>query len=265
MLAPIPRAMVKSATLVKPGLRSITRRPNLRSPRSSRIIRSPHLVTVISQVGTGRGGKAFAGGPARQDDRGGRVEWRLTHAPHVIHPPSAASIAAGLASVVAGAIGIVIPLLPTTPFLLLAAVCFVRSSDRLHRWLTTNRVFGSYLRNYREHRSHACRREVVRHQRAVADDAVSVVAGRHLVVRVVHWSRRRRRHDPDRPDPDAGEPPRRSGCAPLSHEEAETRRVRSASQPCGLDARAGRAAVRGAAGHDARRLPTGVVRRLDPG
>ena len=74
-----------------------------------------------------------------------------------MHPLSsirrALLITAGLASVVAGAIGIVVPLLPTTPFLLLAAVCFVRSSDRLYRWLTGNRVFGSYLRNYQEHRA----------------------------------------------------------------------------------------------------------------
>ncbi len=74
-----------------------------------------------------------------------------------MHPLSsirrALLITAGLAAVVAGTIGIVVPLLPTTPFLLLAAVCFVRSSDRLHRWLTTNRVFGSYLRNYQEHRA----------------------------------------------------------------------------------------------------------------
>ena len=74
-----------------------------------------------------------------------------------MHPLSsirrALLITAGLAAVVAGAIGIVVPLLPTTPFLLLAAVCFVRSSDRLYRWLTTNRVFGVYLRNYQEHRA----------------------------------------------------------------------------------------------------------------
>jgi uncharacterized membrane protein YbaN (DUF454 family) len=35
--------------------------------------------------------------------------------------------------------------------LLLAAACFVRSSDRLYDWLTSHRVFGSYIRNYREH------------------------------------------------------------------------------------------------------------------
>lgn len=41
-------------------------------------------------------------------------------------------------------------MLPTTPFLLLAAACYLRSSQRLYRWLLNNRVFGRYLRNYRE-------------------------------------------------------------------------------------------------------------------
>lgn len=46
-----------------------------------------------------------------------------------------------------------LPLLPATPFLILAAACFVRSSDRLHRYLFNHRVFGPYIRNYREHRA----------------------------------------------------------------------------------------------------------------
>jgi uncharacterized membrane protein YbaN (DUF454 family) len=49
-----------------------------------------------------------------------------------------------------GLVGIVVPILPTTPFLLLAAACFLRSSDRLYNWLLNNRVFGRYLRNYIE-------------------------------------------------------------------------------------------------------------------
>ena len=47
-----------------------------------------------------------------------------------------------------GAIGIVLPLLPTTPFLLLAAACYIRSSPRFHQWLMNNRVLGCYIRDY---------------------------------------------------------------------------------------------------------------------
>ena len=57
---------------------------------------------------------------------------------------------AGLICVGLGAAGAVLPLLPTTPFLLLAAACFARGSPRLHRWLHTNRLFGAYLRRYRQ-------------------------------------------------------------------------------------------------------------------
>ena len=49
-----------------------------------------------------------------------------------------------------GLIGIVLPLLPTTPFLLLAAACYARSSKRFYNWLFTNKWFGSYLKNYYE-------------------------------------------------------------------------------------------------------------------
>lgn len=59
-------------------------------------------------------------------------------------------IICGFISVGLGALGIFLPLLPTTPFLLLAAACFIRSSDRLYTWMITNRIFGSYIKNYRE-------------------------------------------------------------------------------------------------------------------
>lgn len=48
------------------------------------------------------------------------------------------------------AIGVVLPLLPTTPFLLVAAACYARGSDRFSNWLLGNRLFGKALRDYRE-------------------------------------------------------------------------------------------------------------------
>ncbi len=51
-----------------------------------------------------------------------------------------------------GVIGIVVRLLPTTPFLLLSAACYSKSSKRYHRWLMNNRLFGEYITNYIEGR-----------------------------------------------------------------------------------------------------------------
>lgn len=51
-----------------------------------------------------------------------------------------------------GIFGIFIPILPTTPFLLLAAGCYFRSSDRLYKWLLNHYIFGRYIRNFKENR-----------------------------------------------------------------------------------------------------------------
>ncbi|MBI5382497.1 MAG: YbaN family protein [Opitutae bacterium] len=58
---------------------------------------------------------------------------------------------AGLVAVVAGVVGIFVPLLPTTPFLLLAAYCFSRSSPRLHGWLLAHPRLGPPIRDWQSH------------------------------------------------------------------------------------------------------------------
>jgi len=59
----------------------------------------------------------------------------------------------GLTALVLGLAGIVLPLLPTTPFLLLAAFGFAKSSPRLHDWLVSHRQFGPLIENWRRHGS----------------------------------------------------------------------------------------------------------------
>ncbi|MBN5400799.1 DUF454 family protein [Serratia bockelmannii] len=59
----------------------------------------------------------------------------------------------GWLAVVLATLGVVLPLLPTTPFLLLAAWCFARSSPRFHHWLLYRSWFGSYLRHWQQHRA----------------------------------------------------------------------------------------------------------------
>ncbi|WP_152431713.1 YbaN family protein [Vibrio aquimaris] len=59
----------------------------------------------------------------------------------------------GSVSLVLGFFGIFLPLLPTTPFVLLASACFMRSSPRFHRWLHEHKTFGPILDNWHQHRA----------------------------------------------------------------------------------------------------------------
>lgn len=62
----------------------------------------------------------------------------------------------GLTSLILGIIGVILPLLPTTPFILLSAYCFAKSSATFHRWLLSHRVFGPMINDWQ--RGHIIRK-----------------------------------------------------------------------------------------------------------
>ncbi len=61
-------------------------------------------------------------------------------------------LAAGWTALGLGVVGVALPLMPTTVFVLIAAFCFARSSERFHRWILSHRLFGPMVRNFREGR-----------------------------------------------------------------------------------------------------------------
>ncbi|KQV53891.1 MULTISPECIES: YbaN family protein [unclassified Duganella] len=67
----------------------------------------------------------------------------------------------GCLFMVLAVLGVFLPLLPTTPFLLLASACFARSSDKLHHWLRNHGRFGRYLRDYEDGRGIPLRGKVL--------------------------------------------------------------------------------------------------------
>ena len=70
-------------------------------------------------------------------------------------------IIVGFVSLVLGILGMFLPLLPTTPFLLLSAAAWVKASPALYQWLLNHKVFGEYIRNFREHRAIPLRAKIV--------------------------------------------------------------------------------------------------------
>ncbi|WP_414044092.1 YbaN family protein [Macrococcus sp. EM39E] len=59
-------------------------------------------------------------------------------------------VTVGVISTILGFVGAFLPLLPTTPFLLLAVYCFARSSDRFHNWLVKTKIYQSYVQDFYE-------------------------------------------------------------------------------------------------------------------
>ena len=76
-------------------------------------------------------------------------------------PLRAVWFAVGLGAVLMAVLGVALPLLPTTPFVLLAAFAFARSSDRWHAWLHQHRVFGPIIEDWRRHRAISRRAKLI--------------------------------------------------------------------------------------------------------
>ena len=70
-------------------------------------------------------------------------------------------IGIGIISLILGSLGIFLPLLPTTPFLLLSAYCFSKSSKKFHRALLENKVFGQYIKDYQEKRGITLKNKII--------------------------------------------------------------------------------------------------------
>ena len=90
-------------------------------------------------------------------------------------------IACGTLFVALGVLGIFLPLMPTTVFLLLAAACYARSSERFYHRLVSNRWLGPYISNYRE------RRGMTRRQKAITLAVLWLGIGTTMVWTATDW------------------------------------------------------------------------------
>jgi len=70
-------------------------------------------------------------------------------------------LTAGIVSLGVGALGVVLPLLPTTPFVLLAAFAFAKSAPRLQQWLVQHRIFGPIITDWETHGAIALRYKIL--------------------------------------------------------------------------------------------------------
>ena len=108
----------------------------------------------------------MTGGP---DDDGADVR------PHDSRAVRLVLVVVGTLCVALGVLGIFLPVLPTTPFLLLAAACYARASERFYRWLLANPTLGPTIREWRRHRSVPYRTKVVALALMSVTIAISVV------------------------------------------------------------------------------------------
>ncbi len=79
----------------------------------------------------------------------------------VSHAKRVVLILIGIVSLALGALGVFLPLLPTTPFILVSAFAFANSSERLHQWLLDHNVFGPLIANWRSHGAISRRTKII--------------------------------------------------------------------------------------------------------
>ncbi|WP_208430442.1 YbaN family protein [Methyloceanibacter sp. wino2] len=102
-----------------------------------------------------------------------------------MNPIRAVWFAVGVTALCLGGVGIALPLLPTTPFVLLAAFAFARSSDRWHAWLRRHGIFGPIIRDWRRHGAIDRRAKIIGVASMVAVLGISLVLGVRPVILAV--------------------------------------------------------------------------------
>ena len=114
--------------------------------------------------------------------------------PHSVAAPSPAKVSApmrfvwvtiGLLALGLGTLGAILPLLPTTPFVLLAAFAFARSSERLHAWLLRHKVFGPLIKNWNDNGSISRKTKLISVISMIAVFALSVMLQLSTTVLIV--------------------------------------------------------------------------------
>ena len=92
----------------------------------------------------------------------------------------------GLGSIflVLGVLGVFLPVLPTTPFVLLAGACYARSSERLYEWLLNNRLLGPSIREWDENKSIGRRAKITAILMIVGSFSFTVYVMEELIIRI---------------------------------------------------------------------------------
>jgi hypothetical protein len=91
----------------------------------------------------------------------------------------------GSIAVLLAILGVFLPLLPTTPFLLLACACYFRGSPRMYRWLVRNRILGTYILNFQSGRGIPLRAKIVSLLLTWASLSFSIYIMEAMVVKLI--------------------------------------------------------------------------------